>query len=289
MRGMASSISSVPALAQALRERGVAYAADIAAAAERHHVDPVLLAAVAAQETGGPGSNAGRNVVGDGGHGRGVFQIDDRYHAFARGGCAMDPAANADYAAGMIAGLLSRYGGNVRKALSAYNAGSPDARGTLTDWGGGQQVDYADSVLRHYGAIERSNSKENTMGLNIISGLISAGEGWLESGGNPLAAAAMGVAGAEAGGGATAGNLAGNVGNAAMGALDAQDEAFQVSMYAEQMHHDERMQVQSQAFNEMMDQKSEQMREVNTLRDVQMAQRKADNDIVKKFIQSITE
>ena len=33
----------------------------------------------------------------------------------------------------------------------------------------------------------------------------------------------------------------------------------------------------------------EQMRRVNTLRDVQMAQRKADNSITKKFIESITE
>lgn len=126
------------------------------------------------------------------------------------------------------------------------------------------------------------------MGFNIIHGLISAGEGWLESGGNPFAAAAMGVMGATAGGGATAGNLAGAAGNGALGALDAQNEAFQVQMYAEQMRHQEQMQLQSEAFDEMMDEKSEQMREVNTLRDVQMAQRKADNAITKKFIESIT-
>ena len=126
------------------------------------------------------------------------------------------------------------------------------------------------------------------MGFNIIGGLISAGEGYLESGGNPLAAAGMGLAGAFSGG-ATAGNVAGMAGNGAMGALDAQDEAFQISMYAEQIRHQEQMQTQSQVFDEMMDEKSEQMREVNTLRDVQMAQRKADNAITKKFIESITE
>jgi hypothetical protein len=60
-------------------------------------------------------------------------------------------------------------------------------------------------------------------------------------------------------------------------------------MYAEQMRHQEQMQVQSQAFDEMMDEKAEQMREVNTLRDVQMQQRKADDQITKKYIQSITE
>lgn len=122
--------------------------------------------------------------------------------------------------------------------------------------------------------------------MNILNGLLSAGEGFLMSG-NPIVAAGAGVAGAF-GGGATSGNLAGNIGNGAMGALDAQDEAFQVAMYGEEMHHQEQMQVQSQAFNDMMDEKSEQMREVNTLRDVQMQQRKADSQITKKFIESIT-
>ena len=125
--------------------------------------------------------------------------------------------------------------------------------------------------------------------MNLISGLLSAGEGFLMSGGNPLVAAGMGVAGAVGGGGTTTGNLSGTLGNSAIGGLDAQDEAFQVLMYGEQMRHQETMQVQSQAFDEMMDEKSEQMREVNTLRDVQMAQRKADNDITKKFIESITQ
>ena len=128
----------------------VAFAPQIAAAAARHHLDPRLLAAVAAQETGGPGSDSGRNVVGDGGHGRGVFQIDDRWHAFARGPGAMDPAQNADYAAGLLASHLDRYGGDVRAALSTYNAGTPSATGTRTTWADGRTLGYADSVLRHY-------------------------------------------------------------------------------------------------------------------------------------------
>lgn len=145
-----SSIHNSATLAGILAGRGVAYASPIAAAAARHGVDPILLAAVAAQETGGPGSDGGRNVVGDGGHGHGLFQIDDRWHAFARSPAAMDPAANADYAAGMLSNLLHKYGGNVRRALSAYNAGSPDATGTVTDWGRGRRLGYAESVLTHY-------------------------------------------------------------------------------------------------------------------------------------------
>lgn len=133
-----------------LASEGVAFASDIASAAAKYGLDPKLLAAVAAQETGGPGANGGRNEVGDGGHGRGLFQIDDRWHDFAKTAAAMDPAQNADYAAGMLSGLLKRYNGNVKEALSAYNSGDPHAAGTSTTWGDGETLDYADSVMRHY-------------------------------------------------------------------------------------------------------------------------------------------
>lgn len=123
--------------------------------------------------------------------------------------------------------------------------------------------------------------------MSFINSLLSAGEGYVMSGGNVGTALEMGAVGMMPG--ITAGNATGQLGNAGLGALDAQDEAFQLSMYGEQIRHQEQLQVQSQAFDEMMDEKSEQMREINTLRDVQMAQRKADNSITKKFIQSITE
>jgi Transglycosylase SLT domain len=149
---------NVDPTASRLAASGVAFASAIAGAARRHGLDPDLLAAVAAQETGGPDSNTGHNVVGDGGHGHGVFQIDDRWHAFAQRPEAMDPQRNADYAAGMLAGLLKRYGGDVHAALSAYNAGSPNAAGTTTRWSDGQTLSYADSVLRHYARIDEGDS-----------------------------------------------------------------------------------------------------------------------------------
>jgi len=126
--------------------------------------------------------------------------------------------------------------------------------------------------------------------MNILGGL-GLGLQTLAETGNPLVAAGAGALGALSGnnGGSTAGNLTGNAGNALIGALDQQDEMFQVGQYAEQIRHQEQMQLQSEAFDEMMDEKSEQMREVNTLRDVQMQQRKADDSITKKFIESITE
>jgi hypothetical protein len=132
---------------------GIRFGPQIESAARAHGLEPKLLAAVAAQETGGPGASSGANVVGDHGHGRGLFQIDDRWHAFAGTPAAMDPAKNADYAAGMLSGLLSEYHGNVKEALSAYNAGSPTATGTVTQWADGSRLGYADSVLRHYAGL----------------------------------------------------------------------------------------------------------------------------------------
>ncbi len=46
------------------------------------------------------------------------------------------------------------------------------------------------------------------------------------------------------------------------------------------------MQVQSQQFNDVEDEKSEQMREMNTLRTVAMKQREADDKIVQEFIKT---
>ena len=133
---------------------GIRYGPQIQAAARSAGLDPRLLAAVAAQETGGPASDSGSNIVGDGGHGHGVFQLDDRWHAIARTPAAMDPATNANYAAQMLSGLLQQYGGDPHAALSAYNTGSPTATGTQTTWPDGQRLGYADSVLRHLGRLQ---------------------------------------------------------------------------------------------------------------------------------------
>jgi hypothetical protein len=90
-------------------------------------------------------------------------------------------------------------------------------------------------------------------------------------------------------GGALGGGAAGNAENAAMNALNNQDQAFQLGMYASEIQNQEHLQMQSEVFDQMMDERSENMREVDTLRNVDMAQRKMDDQITKKFIQSITE
>ncbi len=47
-------------------------------------------------------------------------------------------------------------------------------------------------------------------------------------------------------------------------------------MYASEIQNQEQLQMQSEVFDQMMDERSENMREVDTLRNVDMAQRKMD-------------
>jgi hypothetical protein len=60
--------------------------------------------------------------VGDGGHGRGLMQIDDRYHQFARTGAWADAAANILYGAALLRSLYGQTSGDVQRAVAAYNA-----------------------------------------------------------------------------------------------------------------------------------------------------------------------
>ena len=77
-------------------------------------------------------------------------------------------------------------------------------------------------------------------------------------------------------GGSLGSALGGNAENSAMNALNSQDEQFQLGMYASEIQNQEQLQMQSEAFDQMMDERSENMREVDTLRNVDMAQRKMD-------------
>lgn len=121
--------------------------------------------------------------------------------------------------------------------------------------------------------------------MNILGTLAGAALGFATGG--PLGAVAGGIQGATATNGTTAQTLTGNVGNAA-------NSAFQ-SAYLAQSQLDQqqnalfqlKLQEQSSAYDNMMAEKSENMRESNVLRDASMEQRKADMAITKKFIESI--
>jgi peptidoglycan hydrolase-like protein with peptidoglycan-binding domain len=126
-----------------------------------------LLVAVASRET-----NC-RNIVGDGGHGRGLFQIDDRFHgdwlrehgAAAPGAVpsVSDAAAYAaqllaaNYAFGRARGL--RGAKLLKFAVSAYNAGAGGAWRALRATGdpdtGTTGGDYGADVLARMRALRR--------------------------------------------------------------------------------------------------------------------------------------
>ena len=88
----------------------------------RYGFPPCLLHAVASRETNM------RNVVGDGGHGHGVFQLDDRWHQIPPG-FDQDVAAQTETAARMLAELHQRVG-DWTLACNLYNSGSTDVNQT---------------------------------------------------------------------------------------------------------------------------------------------------------------
>lgn len=108
----------------------------IANEARKQGVDPKLALAVAQHESG-----FNPNAKGDGGKSFGLFQIYTTAHPDYKGG--FDPQKNAEYGIKFIKNLLSKYGGDVYKALRAYNGGS-----------GGlnlpQTAKYADTVMGIY-------------------------------------------------------------------------------------------------------------------------------------------
>ena len=120
--------------------------------------------------------------------------------------------------------------------------------------------------------------------FNIVSAIAGGLQGLAM--GNPIAAAAGAVAGGFTGN-ANAATGVGNLGNAAangwQGAILGQQDLDNFRNAAFNLQ----LQEQSSAFDNMLSEKSELMHESNTLRDVAMVQRKADNEITKKFIESI--
>jgi hypothetical protein len=61
-------------------------------------------------------------------------------------------------------------------------------------------------------------------------------------------------------GGAVGGGIAGGAENGAMNALNSQDESFQLGMYASEVQNQEQMQMQSEVFDQMMNERSDSLR-----------------------------
>jgi hypothetical protein len=122
----------------------------------------------------------------------------------------------------------------------------------------------------------------------IVGGLTGAATGFMEGG--PVGAAAGGLNGIINGSNGPS-NL-GNIQSSTDPTLAAQqgiDQAYEyenLALQAEELRHQTDMQIQSQQFNDVQDEKAEQMREMNSLRDVAMKQHEADDKIVKEFIRT---
>jgi Transglycosylase SLT domain len=118
----------------------------------------IVLGAIMDRESAGGQtlSPRGPTGTGDGGHGRGLMQIDDRAHVeFTSGDEWQDPQANVTYAAKLLRSLYDASGGDLAKAVAAYNAGprvfrlaDPDSMTT-----GG---DYSADVLARADSFEQS-------------------------------------------------------------------------------------------------------------------------------------
>lgn len=104
--------------------------------AQKHGIDPDIFVNQIRQESGfNPNAKSPAGA-------QGIAQIVPKYHP---GVDPMNPVAALDYAAGMMANGIKRYG-NVSRALSAYNSGNPDAYQNPA-FAKGETYNYVRSIL----------------------------------------------------------------------------------------------------------------------------------------------
>ena len=99
--------------------------------ADKAGIDPAIIFAMAFRE-----STYDIDCIGDNGNSYGLLQVQPRWHygRMQELGCTdlLDPYQNVTVAIDFLCELLSRYDGNMAKALTAYNAGH--FNGTITEY-----------------------------------------------------------------------------------------------------------------------------------------------------------
>jgi len=140
----------------------VRYRDAIYKAATAHGVDPLLMAAQAAQESGGPTSNSGSNIVQRGGGGHGLYQIDSGTYGewLKTHHNGLNVQENANKAAEIDAQNLKVTGGNVGDAMHLYNAGHLGGATTQTTFPDGQTLSYPAAVQHHLKMLEELKASQ---------------------------------------------------------------------------------------------------------------------------------
>jgi peptidoglycan hydrolase-like protein with peptidoglycan-binding domain len=102
------------------------------------------------------------NKVGDGGHGHGVWQLDDRWHTPPGGFAHFDAnvPSQCAAAAAMLHGLLTITGGNVEGAAAIYNSGQPGELGTT-------HHDYGIDILERMQFLQRRFHDGSSVPQNV--------------------------------------------------------------------------------------------------------------------------
>jgi membrane-bound lytic murein transglycosylase MltF len=138
-------------------ERLEEYEGHFLACAIKYDIPGSLLAAICSRET------HGLNIVGDNGHGRGLMQIDDRFHEIAKTIDVMDHGQNIEYGSQ----LLADYWRIIRQSLSwppvvallgavaAYNSGISNVRTIARLDVGTTNGDYSSDVWARAQAFEK--------------------------------------------------------------------------------------------------------------------------------------
>lgn len=94
--------------------------------------------------------------IGDGGHGHGVWQLDDRSHVIP---VPFPVTEQADVAAAMLAAELIAQANNIDRAACVYNSGQPYDSGT-TGGNYGLDVEYRQSLIAAHYPAPREGDKD---------------------------------------------------------------------------------------------------------------------------------
>ncbi|MGM0587072.1 MAG: transglycosylase SLT domain-containing protein [Bacteroidota bacterium] len=142
-------------------------------AATNYHIPLSILLAIASRETG-MGTDQfyqDNGFTGKDGHGKGIMQIDDRWHGFASTTAPNDHQANIAYGARYLKRMYDEFG-EWKPAIAAYNAGPGNVRYVM---GIGQDPDsvttngnYAADVLRRSEIIRQQVETKSSMNWPII-------------------------------------------------------------------------------------------------------------------------